>query len=218
MTSFVNRDGKMRLIAGVDMTPQDVQAVIDGQHSTLENHLSKELSNKAVWPEEAERGVELLSWMVRHGYLEIKVALRRHAQTGQSISLDSSEDGYVHEKWALGHDEAGETLYASGSWNESETALKRNAENIDVDCSWQGEKERLKIADAVRSFETLWENAHPAFIVKDLPTAVKEKLLKFSDSITVPVEIDNRPAQSPAPVLSMHPLRQNSCRVKFLIH
>jgi hypothetical protein len=26
MTSFVNREGKMRLIAGVDMTPQDVQA------------------------------------------------------------------------------------------------------------------------------------------------------------------------------------------------
>jgi hypothetical protein len=202
MTSFVNRDGKMRLIAGVDMVPEDVQAVIDGQHLTLESHLTKELSNKAVWPEEAERGVELLSWMVRHGYLEIKVALRRHAQTGQSIPLDSSDDGYVHEKWALGHDEAGETLYASGSWNESETALKRNAENIDVDCSWQGNKERLKIADAVRSFETLWENEHPAFIVKDLPTAVKEKLLRFSDRITVPVEIDNRPAQSPVPVLS----------------
>lgn len=203
MTSFVNRDGKMRLIAGVDMTPEDVQAVIDGQHSRLESHLTKELSTKVDWPEEAERGVELLSWMVRHGYLEIKVALRKHAQTGQSIPLDSSEDGYVHEKWAIGHDEAGETLYASGSWNESETALKRNAENIDVDCSWQGNKERLKIADAVRSFEALWKNEHPAFIVKDLPTAVKEKLLKFSDSITVPVEIDNRPAQAPLPVLSI---------------
>lgn len=203
MTSFVNRDGKMRLIAGVDMSIEDVQAVLDGKQSTLENHLNQVLSEKASWPEQAERGVELLSWMVKHGYLEIKVALRRHAQTGESLPLESSEDGYVHEKWALGHDEEGETLYASGSWNESETALKRNAENIDVDCSWQGEKERSKIADAVRSFESLWKNEHPAFIVKDLPTAVKEKLLKFSEGITVPVEINNLPSEAPVPALSV---------------
>ncbi|EIC28476.1 helicase-related protein [Methylomicrobium album] len=202
MSSFVNRTGKMRLIAGVDMTPQDVQAVIDGQSLMLESHLDKALSKKSSWPEEAERGVELLSWMVRHGYLEIKVALRKHAQTGEGLPLDSSEDGYVHEKWALGYDDNGETLYASGSWNESETALTRNAENIDVDCSWQGNKERAKIADAARSFEAMWANQHPAFVVKDLPTAVKEKLLRFSDGIIVPVEIDNRPAQTPAPMLS----------------
>lgn len=202
MTSFVNRDGKIRLIAGADMTPQDVQAVIDGQYSQLENHLKEALSTSEPWPEEAERGVELLSWMVRHGFLEIKVALRKHAQTGEGLELDSSEDGYVHEKWALGYDEEGEALYASGSWNESETALKRNAENIDVDCSWQGEKERAKIADAARSFEAMWEDKHPAFIVRDLPTAVKEKLLKFSAGITVPVEINNKPAQPTIPKLS----------------
>lgn len=195
MTSFVNRDGKMRLIAGVDMTPKDVQAIINGQHAILESHLDQELNGKEQWPEEAERGVELLSWMVAHGHLEIKVALRKHAQTGEAISLDSSEDGYVHEKWALAYDDEGETLYASGSWNESETALKRNAENVDVDCSWEGKKERAKIADAAQSFDAMWNNTHPAFLVKDLPAAVHENLLRFSESITVPVEIDNKPSE-----------------------
>ena len=206
MTAFVNRDGKMRLIAGVDMTPKDVQAIINGQHAILESHLDQELTGKEQWPEEAERGVELLSWMVAHGHLEIKVALRKHAQTGEAISLDSSEDGYVHEKWALGYDfeegKDGETLYASGSWNESETALKRNAENVDVDCSWEGKKERAKIADAARSFDAMWKNIHPAFVVKDLPSAVREKLLRFSESITVPVEIDNQPAELEQPKIS----------------
>jgi hypothetical protein len=202
MTSFVNREGKMRLIAGVDMTPQDVQAVIDGQMATLENHLNDELAGKNEWPEEAERGVELLSWMVNHGHLEIKVALRKHADTGESLSLDSSEDGYVHEKWALGYDDDGDILYASGSWNESETALKRNAENVDIDCSWEGKKEKAKIADAAKSFDAMWKNEHPAFVVKDLPSAVRENLLRFSESITIPVEINNLPAQDSIPQLS----------------
>lgn len=202
MTSFVNRDGKMRLIAGVDMTPQDVQAIINGQHAILEAHLEQELSGKASWPVEAERGVELLAWMVAHGHLDIKVALRKHAQTGEAISLDSSEDGYVHEKWALAYDDEGETLYASGSWNESETALKRNAENVDVDCSWEGSKERAKIADAQNSFEAMWTNTHPAFLVKDLPSAVREKLIRFTEGIFVPVEIDNKPAALELPKIS----------------
>lgn len=202
MTAFVNGSGKMRLIAGVDMTPQDVQAIINGQHAVLEAHLEDELSDTAEWPEEAERGVELLGWMISHGHLEIKVALRKHAQTGEAMSLDDSEDGYVHEKWALAYDDEGETLYASGSWNESETALKRNAENVDVDCSWEGPKERAKIADAAQSFEAMWNNTHPAFVVKDLPTAVREKLMKFSEGIVVPVEIDNKPAEEEKASLS----------------
>ena len=202
MTALISRNGKVRIIAGADMSPQDVQAVIDGQLAPLEGHLHNALLGQEHWPEAAAKGIELLSLMVRHGHLEIKVALRKHAETGKGLALESSEDGYVHEKWALGYDEDGEALYASGSWNESETALKRNAENIDVDCSWQGEKERAKIADATRSFEAMWNNKHPAFVVKDLPTAVKEKLLTFSSSITVPVEIDNLPPQQEQPSLS----------------
>ena len=202
LTTLINRDGTVRIIAGADMAPNDVQAVIDGQLAPLAEHLHGALENPEQWPDEASRGVELLSWMVRHGYLEIKVALRKHAETGQGLALESSEDGYVHEKWALGYDETGGALYASGSWNESETALKRNAENIDVDCSWQGEKERAKIADAARSFKAMWNDEHPAFVIKDLPAAVKEKLLTFSSGITVLVEIDNLPAQSTVPTLS----------------
>ncbi|WP_330925454.1 helicase-related protein [Candidatus Sororendozoicomonas aggregata] len=196
MTAFVNRSGKMRLITGADMAPKDVQAVIDGQVSVLESHLNQELMESDQWPEEGTRGVELLSWMVRHGYLEIRVALRKHADTGEALTLDSGNDGYVHEKWALGYDEDDEVLYASGSWNESETALQRNAENVNVDCSWQGSKEREKIAGAQLSFETLWDNQHSAFVVKDLPSAVREKLLTFSESITVPVEIDCPPVEA----------------------
>lgn len=191
MSTFVSRQGKMRLIAGADMTPQDVQAVIDGQAAILEEHLKQNLE-ATQWPVEAKRGVELLSWMVRHGHLEIKIALRRHAETGQAILLNSGEDGYLHEKWALGYDEDGEVLHISGSLNESATALQRNAENIDVDGSWQGDKERVKIARAERDFAALWENKNSAFLVKSLPDAVREKLLTFSENITIPVEINGR--------------------------
>ena len=113
MTALISRNGKVRIIAGADMSPQDVQAVIDGQLAPLEGHLHNALSDQEHWPEAAAKGIELLSWMVRHGHLEIKVALRKHAETGKGLELESSEDGYVHEKWALGYDEDGEALYAS---------------------------------------------------------------------------------------------------------
>ncbi|SDU41283.1 helicase-related protein [Geopseudomonas guangdongensis] len=204
-STFVSRDGKVRLIAGADLHPQDVQAIINGQ-GKLDDALQEALDNPAQWREAELRGVELLSWMVRQGYLEIRVALRVHSQTGQAISLDSGVDGYVHEKWALAYDAEGNCLYASGSWNESQTALAHNAENVDVDCSWQGSKEQAKIADAQRDFEALWNDQHPAFKVVDLPTAVKERLISFSEQIQFPVEMDGKPALLERPTLS--PLEQ----------
>jgi hypothetical protein len=49
-----------------------------------------------------------------------------------------SADGYVHMKWAIFTDAAGNRLYASGSLNESRTGLALNAENFDVHGDWHG--------------------------------------------------------------------------------
>lgn len=191
LSAFVRRQGQARMIVGADLDPRDVQAILNGQ-ARLDAALNAELDDPERWPMQALRGVELLSWMVRHECLEIRVAIRVHAGNGKPITLDSNEDGYVHEKWALAYDASGHCLYASGSWNESMTALQRNAENIDLDGSWEGEKERAIIADAKKDFAALWNDAHPAFRVLALPDAVRLKLLKFSEQLTIPVELDER--------------------------
>ncbi len=108
--------------------------------------------------------------------------------TGDLLAVDALDDGYVHMKWAIFTDTQGHRLYASGSLNESRTALSLNAENIDVHCDWQGETDRRRVEEAAGEYEALWDNRHPAFKVLTLPEAVRHAYL-----LPVP---DERPAAS----------------------
>lgn len=55
----------------------------------------------------------------------MRVAFRKNSVTGQALSVDSTEDGYVHEKWFVMEDSQGDRLMGSGSLNESRTALTK---------------------------------------------------------------------------------------------
>lgn len=105
-----------------------MQAILDGHAQRLEEHLRAELDRLDEEPERVRRGVELLAYMVAQGQLEIRVAFRRHSETGEPIRLEDSVDGYVHEKWGILTDAFGQKLVFSGSLNESAAALERNAD------------------------------------------------------------------------------------------
>ncbi len=189
-SSFVGRQGKMRLIVGADLEPGDVRAILDGDSQRLAARLNAELEGAESWPDSVKNGMTLLAWMVAHGYLEVRVAFRVHGKTGEPLSFDSVDDGYVHEKWFVLHDEWGNRLYGAGTLNESKTALVLNAENIDVHCDWWGETERIRVDEAEKSFENLWNGRSRNLLVMTLPEAVKRKLVKMAEGIDRPVEID----------------------------
>src|SRR5690606_13968093 len=157
-TSFVRRKGRMRLIVGADLDPEDVRAILAGDRERLERRLSERLESPEAWPDDVRRGVTLLAWMVAMGFLEVRVALRKHAVTGEPHPYDSDEDGYFHEKWFIMKDAAGNRLLGSGSLNESKTALKHNFENITVTRDWMGEEFAAEIDKYERDFEVLWSN------------------------------------------------------------
>ena len=124
--------------------------------------------------------------------------------TGQPLSFDSAQDGYVHEKWAILTDAGGDRLYVSGSLNESQTALLLNAENIDVHADWWNDIESHRANDAQADFEKLWRNESPSVRVLTLPEAIREKLIRIGRLVRVPVEIDGSSAnrsvvEEPAP-------------------
>lgn len=199
-TAILQREGTVRLIAGCDLAPHDVQAILDGNTSRLEQHLEGELDKLDAEPEKVRRGVELLAHMIANGRLEIRVAFRKHAETGEPILLDSSEDGYVHEKWGIVTDAFGHRLSFSGSMNESAAALIRNAENINTLMSWSGESDAQAIGDMCQDFEALWDDRHPAFVVRPIPDAIRQKLLKISERVVMPVELDGEPAYERPPI------------------
>lgn len=213
-SAFVGHGGKMRLIAGADLAEQDVEAILEGEASRLTAKLSAELGEPDDPRTEAETwGVALLAKLVQQGVLEVKVALRVHTETRHALPVDSIEDGYVHEKWAVLTDGEGHRLYVSGSLNESKTALKINAENIDVHCDWKSEEARQRADEAQEDFEALWADAHPAFRVLPIPDAVREQLVRFVGRLpTRPTEIDGTSA---AP-LDLKPSAEEWLRFAFL--
>ena len=137
-TSFLDRDGRMRLIVGTDLDSVDVTAILAGDEARLSHALLKELEAPDTWEEAVRDGVTLLSFMVASGKLEVRVAVRKNAITGEPMVMEAADDGYVHEKWFVMVDKNGNHIYGSGSLNESKTALMYNAENIDIHCDWEG--------------------------------------------------------------------------------
>ena len=189
-TAFLNHGGTMRLIVGADLQIQDVAAILAGNQKRLSDQLSRELEAPETWPEAVQNGVALLGAMVSSGQLEIRVAFRVNPVTNAPLSVDSVEDGYVHEKWFVMEDPQGRRLYGSGSLNESRTALIKNAENIDVHCDWQGETDRARVEEAQENFLALWENRNPHMRVMEIPEAVQNRLVRLKNLKNQPLEID----------------------------
>lgn len=206
-SSFIDHDGKMRLIVGADLEVEDVEAILKGNEARYSEALLKELDRPDLWEDSVADGVALLSYMVASGKLEVRVAFRKNGNTGAAMPIDSREDGYVHEKWFVMGDEFGCHIYGGGSLNESRTALVHNAENIDINCDWLGgtDLERVKLAQA--DFDLLWNNQQVHMEVKTIPAAVQERLIIISKSHPFHKEIDGTLSRNKAEPTAEEALR-----------
>jgi superfamily II DNA or RNA helicase len=193
-SAFVGHRGKMRLIVGADLDPDDVKAILGGDEQRLSMQLNGQLEQHAAWPEDLQRGVTLLAWMITHGHLEVRVSFRVHGVTGEPLPFTAMDDGYVHEKWFVVQDGEGNRLYGSGTLNESKTALVLNAENIDVHCDWWGEMDCRRLEEAAAAFENFWQGQVPHMKVYTLPDAVRRRLIQLAEGIDYPLEVDGSSA------------------------
>lgn len=174
LSVFVRNGGQIRLILGAFSDAQDIEAVREG-------HRLREISEKIgaelldhianVSDELFQNRFETLAWLVAHGRLEVKIALR--------------ERGMYHDKIGIIGDTAGDKLVFSGSANESTHALLPtfNYESINVFPTWRPELEAY-YKPHIESFERLWRNESRATAVIDIPTAVNEKLISTARALT----------------------------------
>lgn len=200
-TAFARNGAKARFLVGCDLDEKDVKAVLAGADEALVAHLTAALENDGSWTGETVRGVDLFAYLVSMGVLEIKVAFRVHKKTGDPLSVESTADGYVHEKWAVFVDGEGDVIRIDGSLNESKTALSINAENVLLHCSWWDERSARQTRKALEDFEHLWRHGSDGIRVMALPDAVKARLIRMGRDVFEPMEIDGTDADlhSPAP-------------------
>jgi superfamily II DNA or RNA helicase len=175
LSTFVINGGHIRLILGAFADARDIEAVKRGEElKEIAERLGEELLaeiDKTNDPLFTER-FQTLAWLVAHGRMEIKIALRAH--------------GMYHDKVGIITDADGDAFVFAGSANESAHALlpTHNYESIDVFPTWKPE-----LADYFQShrdsFERLWINKSRGTAVLDMPTAIREKLLEVATSIEV---------------------------------
>ena len=200
IAGLVRNNGRMRLITSHAFTPKDTKTLQD--HFSVEQ-ISNDLINNFVESYNklenlsqtiAKNHVAAMCWMLREGFLEIKVVIPISADL---TALSPDEIDKFHPKFGIFKDPEGNVVAFSGSVNETESAWKRNIENFDVYQSWKSGESKWIDPKIVR-FEKLWNGEiSDKWKIIDLPTAVKDKIIldfaptDFPSDLEVPeIEID----------------------------
>lgn len=168
---LVRNGGHMRLVVGCTLNEPEVEAIERGEQ--LREQVERHLLDFPLLVEDAEMGraLELLSWMVAHDYLEVKVAVPCDPQ-GNPVP----DGGLFHEKSGVIEDRAGYKIAWTGSLNETAGGWHRNWETINVSTSWD-DPDRVALEES--NFEQVWEGPRGRWIVLDVPDAVRRNLLQF---------------------------------------
>lgn len=172
---LIQNGGRMRLLVGAQLSPDDVEAIEHGYDlkGTVERRLL------AVFEDPADalmrQRLEVLVWMIADGTLEIKVVLPQDAY-GHPLPADRAVP-YFHVKSGVFTDAYGDQVAFNGSINETETGWLHNFEDFAVFTSWASSPAHL--AEVESRFNRLWEGREPGWRALDIPNAARQRLLGY---------------------------------------
>jgi hypothetical protein len=174
VSRFVANGGRMRLLIGHAISPQDRDALIGA--TEIPAALASELASRLVPSDQiARRRLEVLAWLARQGRLHVKVAV---PVGPDGVPLPPEQAGaYFHEKIGILRDTAQDGVVFQGSANESSAAWDDNFESISVFKSWDGSAPSFEYWAA--EFEQRWAGHIPRFKVFDLPDPAVLALLRL---------------------------------------
>jgi len=213
--ALLENQGRMRLIMGCQFSPEDLQAVQQGY--ALRDALTSRLDTELTPPSNFAqlKHFEILSWLIQNEYLDIRIAIPLKP-SGQPDSSERVLDPQhlFHEKVGIISDANGDCIAFNGSNNESIGGWQANRESFHVFFSWDGGRDLQRVQHESDRFERLWKDELPNVRVFEIPTAVKQKLLRYAPTqkpdwnrqaefderpIAPKPEILNLPTEEPAP-------------------
>ena len=165
LPAFIQNGGQISLVTGPKLMADDIEAIKNGYEARKENlNTSLECGFDGV----SDDRLMLLTWLIAHEYLDIKIALPSDLNT-------TYPRGVYHEKIGVFIDDDNYAVAFSGSSNETVGGLINNFESIDVHWSWNDTQERVQ--QKVDNFARLWDNNTDKLEVIDFLTAVAEDIL-----------------------------------------
>jgi superfamily II DNA or RNA helicase len=171
---LVRNGGRMRLVVGCTLGEAEVQAIERGQQ--LRALVQNSLGAMPLEPrDDSERqALELLSWMVALGHLEMRVAV-----PCDGLRRPIAATVIFHEKAGIVEDKAGHRLAFNGSINETAQGWTGNWESFHVFPDWRDPSDRRRVEAEEESFQRLWNDKAQRCLVVDVPNAVRDGLLQF---------------------------------------
>ena len=161
---FIQHEGNMRVVTSVQLSDEDIEIIKKGTSLNEEDvagKIKKEIE-KAVEDEEQLLKLDLITNLIAAGKLSIRVAYM--------------PDGIYHEKIGIFEDEDGNSVYFSGSNNETVSGLKRNWETFMLLTSWWGDKELIQ--EQKQYYDQLWTNDVDGIEVMSFPEAEERNLIR----------------------------------------
>ncbi len=154
----------IRLLVNEALSREDADALLARRDTTA---LERQLKRQLRLPADAlgRRRLELIAWLVKEGFLEIRVGILRHGE------------GLLHAKFGILYDDAGDVLVFRGSGNETGPAIRSNYEMLEVSTSWE---DMGTCEHYTAEFRRLWEDQHPHVASVRLPDAIRERLIRFA--------------------------------------
>jgi ERCC4-related helicase len=187
---LIANGGRMRLLVGAQLSPEDVAAIEQGYD--LRERIGHAIERQPLDPEDdiARARLEALAWMIQTGHLDIRVVLPVDP-SGHPVPAAEAE-GYYHPKTGIFTDAEGNQVAFAGSSNESMTGWQRNYEVFDVFRSWDPSVTQYIRTHAQR-FERLWNGSEANWIAVPVPDAARQRLLRLAPNAAPTREPLERP-------------------------
>lgn len=165
---FENK-GKIRFIFSYQIEPDDFEKIKEGyENREIENKLTSNIDVDEL-TEEQKIDFSNLALLISKNLIDIKIAY--------------TKAGIFHDKFGLIYDNDDNCIYFRGSNNETVAAAMFSYESFETSCSWDNiESENIKIEQHKKIFESLWNNETKDIIVVDIPEAVKNKIVQYSNN------------------------------------
>ena len=178
LATFINcSQESFRLVISPLLRAEDRTAIEEGL--TSPEDIAKSVLDEIIVTEVLieQHTLECLSWLLRYGRVEIKIALMKKALFHPKVWL-----------FRAGHD----LIAAHGSSNMTFAGVQNNIEQIAIAKSWMNPTQEYTIEKFSEQFGRLWHNEDDNCVVIPIPQAIRGKLLQTYRSDTPPTEANLR--------------------------
>ncbi|MCG9132784.1 DEAD/DEAH box helicase family protein [Candidatus Poribacteria bacterium] len=176
LASFIGcSDESLRLVISPLLRTEDREAIELGTTSIEE--IARESLEDFIVTENtiAQHTLKCLSWMLRHGRVEIKIALMKNALFHPKVWLFHNSD---------------DVIAVHGSSNMTYAGVEKNIEQLSISKSWEDSNQSYIAERFCDQFGQLWENRDDFCTVIPIPQAIEENLLKTYKADVPPTETE----------------------------